>query len=79
MESTCGAANDAAREDGSENVMLMAESCDHKYVRELPSGSEAVPLRATVEPSWTVWESPASTTGGLLAGWSGAVPATVTV
>ena len=30
LESTCGAANEAAREDGSEKVMFMAESCDHR-------------------------------------------------
>ena len=32
------------------------------------SGSVALPLRLTSEPSWTVWAGPASTDGGLLTG-----------
>ena len=32
------------------------------------SESVALPLRLTLEPSWTVWVGPASTDGGLLTG-----------
>ena len=67
LDPTQGAVNVVAWEVELANSIARAESWPHEYVKALPSWSEAVPVRATVEPSKTVWSGPAFTDGRVFA------------